>query len=97
MSDTSEAEKVLKSLWIGCGCCQSDESEKENVKKITQALAKAGQEKVLTWFQTPNPQLGNVSPIDMIRIGRGEKLCKWIDQTIREGEYNESHETPTNS
>lgn len=30
------------------------------------------------WFETPNPQLGNVSPNDMIKLGRDEKLLKFI-------------------
>ena len=30
------------------------------------------------WFNTPNPLLGGVSPLDMIILGRGEKLEKFI-------------------
>lgn len=43
-------------------------------------------EKVLTWFKTPNPNLGNVSPVWMIERGRYEKLEQWIDAAISEGE-----------
>ncbi len=38
----------------------------------------------LEWFTTPNPLLGNVSPIEMIKNGRGDKLCKWIANQIDE-------------
>lgn len=38
----------------------------------------------LQWFTTPNPLLGNVSPWAMIKAGRGEKLCKWIDNQLEE-------------
>ncbi len=30
------------------------------------------------WFNTKNPMLGNMSPIDMIKFGRYEKLQKFI-------------------
>jgi len=36
------------------------------------------------WFNTGNPILGNMSPIDMIRFGRYEKLQKFISN-VRSG------------
>jgi hypothetical protein len=38
--------------------------------------------KAFTWFATKNPSLGGVSPLDMIRVGREEKLKKFIDQSL---------------
>lgn len=35
-------------------------------------------DKIIHWFALPNPMLGNVRPIDMIDIGRTEKLWKFI-------------------
>lgn len=40
-------------------------------------------DKTMLWFQTSNPLLGNVSPADMIRMGRFQKLLKFI-QIARE-------------
>lgn len=37
------------------------------------------------WFTTPNPALGNTSPMDMLKAGRGEKLAKWIEVSAEEG------------
>jgi hypothetical protein len=34
------------------------------------------------WFDTRNPNLGNVSPLFMIAYGRGEKLVAWIESQI---------------
>ncbi|HNV61137.1 MAG TPA: hypothetical protein PKH72_15930 [Rhodoferax sp.] len=34
--------------------------------------------KTATWFRTRNPMLGDVSPRDMIRLGRYERLRKFI-------------------
>lgn len=40
-------------------------------------------DKTMLWFQTPNPLLGNVSPANMIKMGRFGKLLRFI-QTARE-------------
>ncbi len=39
--------------------------------------------KTWKWFKTPNPGLGMVSPLDMIRNGRKEKLMQWIDNSLK--------------
>jgi hypothetical protein len=36
------------------------------------------------WFRTPNPLLGNLPPIDMIRMGRVRKLLTVIQTAIDE-------------
>jgi hypothetical protein len=41
--------------------------------------------KTKLWFQTPNPMLGNVSPRDMIRLGRYNKLLRFVAQAMEEG------------
>jgi hypothetical protein len=35
-------------------------------------------EKTVTWFRLSNPMLGDVSPRDMIRLGRYDRLRKFI-------------------
>ncbi len=35
-------------------------------------------EKTAAWFRTRNPMLGDISPRDMIRLGRYERLRKFI-------------------
>jgi hypothetical protein len=35
-------------------------------------------EKTVLWFKTRNPLLGDISPRDMIRLGRFERLRKFI-------------------
>lgn len=34
--------------------------------------------KTAMWFKTKNPMLGDISPRDMIRLGRSERLRKYI-------------------
>ena len=36
------------------------------------------QEKTVSWFRSKNPVLGDVSPRDMIRLGRYDRLRKFI-------------------
>ncbi len=34
------------------------------------------------WFKTPNPAFGMISPLDMIRRGRVNKVKQFIDNAI---------------
>ena len=40
--------------------------------------------KTMMWFQIPNPQLGGITPRDMIRIGRFKRLMKFIQTALDE-------------
>lgn len=40
--------------------------------------------KTALWFQTKNPLLGNISPRDMIRYGRYEKLRRFVMSAMEE-------------
>jgi uncharacterized protein (DUF2384 family) len=42
--------------------------------------------KTVLWFKTPNPLLGNISPRDMIRVGRFRKLQRFIQNALEENE-----------
>lgn len=44
------------------------------------------QDKTILWFQVPNPLLGNIAPRDMIRIGRFDKLLKFIQTALDENQ-----------
>jgi len=41
-------------------------------------------QKTVLWFKIPNPLLGNISPKEMIRLGRYNKLLKFIQNSIDE-------------
>ena len=41
-------------------------------------------DKTTAWFQTRNPLLGDIAPRDMIRLGRFERLRKFIIQAMTE-------------
>jgi len=40
--------------------------------------------RTVLWFLTPNPLLGNITPRDMIRFGRSQKLFKFVWEAVRE-------------
>lgn len=41
-------------------------------------------DKAILWFQVSNPLLGNMSPRDMIRVGRFKRLLKFIQTALDE-------------
>lgn len=43
--------------------------------------------KTALWFKTTNPMLGNISPRDMIRFGRYQKLLKFIINALSENQH----------
>jgi hypothetical protein len=46
------------------------------------------EQKTVLWFKTPNVLLGDMTPRDMIRVGRFRKLLRFIQNALSE---NESH------
>ncbi len=43
-------------------------------------------DKVALWIHTPNPLLGDLSPRDMIRLGRYSKLLKFVQSSLQENQ-----------
>lgn len=41
-------------------------------------------EKTIIWFHTLNQNFGNISPLEMVRSGKLDKLNKFIDQSLEE-------------
>jgi uncharacterized protein (DUF2384 family) len=44
------------------------------------------EQKTVLWFKTPNPLLGDLTPRDMIKIGRFKKLRRFIQNALSENE-----------
>ncbi len=44
------------------------------------------EQKTVLWFKTPNPLLGEITPRDMIRVGRFRKLRRFIQSALSENE-----------
>lgn len=63
----------------------------DRVKEWALALSLVAQyfkdeHKTVLWFKTPNPLLGNITPRDMIRVGRFKKLYRFIFNALGENE-----------
>lgn len=52
-------------------------------------------EKAVAWFKARNPLLGDVSPRDMIRLGRYERLRKFIINAMMERRQPTASPAPT--
>ena len=39
-------------------------------------------ERTCLWFRTKNPSLGEISPLNMILLGRYKYLLKWVESVI---------------
>jgi len=44
------------------------------------------QKKTILWFSIPNPLLGDMSPRDMIRVGRFKKLLNFVQTALNENQ-----------
>lgn len=53
-----------------------------NIINLTASFFEGDLKKTAIWFKTANPLLGDVSPRDMIRYGRYDKLRKFILNAI---------------
>lgn len=67
----------------------NNEHSPEFLKEISDLQIKVREffkcnEKAYKWFVAKNILLGGVSPLDMIRMGRIEKLKKWINNALEE-------------
>lgn len=38
-----------------------------------------GVEFLQAWMHTPNPMLGNITPLEMMKAGRGDNLARFIE------------------
>jgi len=62
---------------------------KERITQWANAINLVGsyfqdENKTMLWFQIPNPQLGGYAPRDLIRLGRFNKLMKFIQIALDE-------------
>ena len=54
-----------------------------NIANRVAALFDGDVEKAALWFRTSNPLLGEVSPRDMLRMGRYARLAKFVSEAER--------------
>jgi hypothetical protein len=52
-----------------------------NIANLVAEYFQGDAQKVELWFRLPNPMLGNISPRDMIRLGRYERLLNFVLDT----------------
>jgi hypothetical protein len=55
-----------------------------NICELVAQFFEGNAQKTALWFKTKNPMFGNISPRDMIRFGRYERLREFIIDAIAE-------------
>lgn len=55
----------------------------KEAKKYVTDFFKGDSKKILMWWNTRNPNLGNVTP-NFLAIVRPEKFCQWVEDTKRD-------------
>jgi len=88
-------DEISGATGVPKGSIRFDDRIPEELKRYITELAVACEKvaevfggdaiKTVMWFQTRNPLLGNISPRDMIRLGRFSKLMRFI-QNARTGQ-----------
>lgn len=59
----------------------------EEIANIANRIARVfdgDAQKSALWFRTSNPMLGEISPRDMLRMGRYKRLVKFINESLKE-------------
>lgn len=51
-------------------------------KRLVAEFFKREPHKIKLWWLTKNPGLGNVSPVDMLLVGREKKLYEFIKSSL---------------
>jgi hypothetical protein len=60
-----------------------------NVCSLVAEYFEGDKKKTALWFKTPNPMLGDVTPRDMIRLGRYKKLIKFVTEALNKHDHKE--------
>ena len=56
----------------------------EEIESLRAERKEAGVSFLLRWMQAKNPMLGDVTPLELLDMGRGEKLAAFIRGAIEE-------------
>lgn len=59
-------------------------TEIANICELVAQYFAGNPQKTALWFRTKNPLLGDISPRDMIRFGRYERLRRFVNEALEE-------------
>lgn len=65
------------------------EDQKAELNRLVLKFFDGNEAKTRLWFSSENPLLGNVSPDDMIRWGRSDRLLMFVKQQLADNEREE--------
>lgn len=61
-------------------------TEIANICNLVAGYFDGDAEKTALWFRVPNPMLGGVSPRDMLRLGRYQRLSGYIQRALTQNQ-----------
>lgn len=56
------------------------------VEQLVLEFFDGNEKKMRLWMKSRNPLLGNISPNKMIKVGRYDRLLKWVKSQLYENE-----------
>jgi uncharacterized protein (DUF2384 family) len=69
---------------------ETRKQQSERVAKQAEALElvleffMGDKKRTMAWFTTPNPLLGNVEPLDLIRMGQADTVLRFVKTQLGE-------------
>ena len=61
-------------------------SKQAAAHQLILAFFAGDEKKTIAWFTTPNPLLGNVEPLDLIRMGQADKVLRFVKTQLAQNE-----------
>lgn len=65
---------------------EEEKEEREEIRNLVLEFFKGDQKKTDLWFSSDNPLLGGISPDNMIKVGRIERLADFVCYQLWENE-----------
>lgn len=64
-------------------------SEMPEIRALLREFFGNDPKKIELWLDTKNPLLGGLSPMEMVHVGREEKLLEFVKTSLAENERSE--------
>ena len=61
-------------------------SKQAAAHQLILAFFAGDEKKTIAWFTTPNPLLGNMDPLDLIRMGQADKVLRFVKTQLAQNE-----------
>ena len=81
-SERAERAALTSRLLASRHVCDELKADLAAMQSRLEAAEQGGVTFLHTWMNAANPMLGNVTPMQMLRLGRGDRLAAFIESTM---------------